>query len=345
MNRLISMTWAIAALVLVGTTHWAHGQAPRPESLPPPAESPPISAATAIPDVEVPAGMAGSVFAAADYLLLQARRRDLDFAIVAPTRSGLPTGTMESVNWASNSGYRVGGGFRSPLSGWELASYYTYFHTSTNRSVASPAGGTLYATVTHPGFIDAVDNAGAGSNLNYNVLDVDIARRFSVSDGFLVRVSAGGRFAWIDQNFNVLYDGQSAGRAVVSSPINFNGAGVRVGADGTWTVSRGFGFYGRMAGSLLAGDFRTRLFEANNGGAAVISDVTDRFRKVAPVAELGIGASWQGEHVQARIGYEITNWFGLVDSPDFVHDFSNKPGRRVSDLSLDGLALQLQFSY
>ena len=96
---------------------------------------------------------------------------------------------------------------------------------------------------------------------------------------------------------------------------------------------------------MLAGDFHTSLYEANGAGAAIITDVFDRFRKVVPVAELGMGAVYQREHIRARLGYYITNWFGLVDSPDIVHDFSNKLSHRVSDLSLDGLLIQLLFTY
>jgi hypothetical protein len=65
-----------------------------------------------------------------------------------------------------------------------------------------------------------------------------------------------------------------------------------------------------------------------------------------PVAELGLGLMWQGDHLQARIGYEMTNWFDFVDSPDQVDDVTpGKLGKRTSDFSLDGLVISLGFSY
>lgn len=285
------------------------------------------------------------MFADVEYLLWQPRRRALDYAISSPTTSGAAVGSVESLNWQAASGFRLGGGAALPNNGWGFSAYYTYLHTTDNRFLTKPDGGTLYATLTHPGFVDAVDTAAGATNLNYNVLDVEVGRPFVDNDTFRLRLFGGGRFAWIDQGLNVYYNGQTATASQVSSPVNFNGAGVRVGGEGQWLIGGGVGLYGRAAGSLLAGDFRTRLTETNGAGALVITDVTDRYRKVVPVAELGVGLGWQFRNVRARVGYEITNWFGMVDSPDFVHDFTNKFSRRVSDLSLDGLVARLTVAY
>ena len=54
----------------------------------------------------------------------------------------------------------------------------------------------------------------------------------------------------------------NATNAQVSSPINFNGAGLRVAGAAVWLIAGGFGLYGQAAGSLLAGDFRMNLYEA-----------------------------------------------------------------------------------
>lgn len=289
--------------------------------------------------------MSGQFFVSAEWLLLQPRRRAQDFAVMSAVNNGTPQGSVESVNWEANSGYRIGGGYRLPDSGWEIGAYYTYFHAANNRAINAPPDGALYATMTHPGFVDQVSSAVGTGNLNYNVVDVDLGRRFRVNDSLGLWLFGGGRFASIDQQMSAFYDGISANQARVSSPIKFNGAGLRVGGEGQWFMGRGFGLYANGAASLMTGDFRTSVSETNNNGATVITNVSDRFRKVVPVTELGLGVSWQNSWVRARVGYEIINWFGLVDSPDFVHDFTNKYSRRVSDLSLDGLAAQLEFAF
>lgn len=323
-----------------------HLPAPALAPPPPPPANAPVSAA--ICDSCAPCKewlFGGGFWVDGSFLYLQPRRRAQDFAIVDPNTAGTAVGDIRSADWASNAGYQVGLGYRIGNNGWFISTNYTYFHSNTDVVLGKPAGGTLIATMTHPGFVDLVDTANAASNLNYNVIDLNIGRVNRVSDTFQLAWSAGGRFAWIDQNFNVYYNGQTATNAQVSSPINFNGAGLRVAGDAQWLIAGGFGLYANGAGSLLAGDFHTYLYEANGGGSAIITDVFDRFRKVVPVAELGMGAVYQREHVRLRLGYYITNWFGLVDSPDIVHDFSNKLSHRVSDLSLDGLLLQALFAY
>lgn len=287
----------------------------------------------------------GGFFVDVEYLYLQPRRRAQDFAIIDPNLAGTAVGSIESVNWSSNSGYGIGAGYRIGNQGWFVAAHYMYFHSGNDRTLNSPAGGTLIATMTHPGFVDLVDSAVGTSTINYNVLDVDFGRKYYPCDSFQFGWTAGGRFAWIDQGLNAFYVGNTANQSVVSSPVDFNGCGVRVGGDAQWFFGRGFGLYAQAAGSLLAGDFRTSLVETNNAGATVITNVSDRYRKVVPVAEIGIGGVYQREHFRARIGYYITNWFGMVDSPDIIHDFSNKLSHRTSDLSLDGLLVQLAFAY
>jgi hypothetical protein len=283
----------------------------------------------------------GSFLVKGEYLLLQPRRRAADFAIVDPNQDGVPQGSIESVFWNADSGYRAGVGYRLPDNGWEIGATYTYFRAGNTRALAAPPGGTLYATLTHPGFVDAVDTALGSSALNYNVVDVEAAHCLRVSDTVCLSLSGGGRFAQINQTLEAIYNGQTANQSLVSSPVRFNGAGIRVGGEGQWTLGRGLALYANAHGSLLTGDFRTSLTETANAGAFVITDVSDRFRKVIPVTELGVGVAWHNESLHVRVGYEIANWIGMVDSPDFVHDFTNKLSHRVSDLSLEGLSAEV----
>jgi len=284
---------------------------------------------------------ANRFFVEADYLLLRPIRRDMDYAITSPSAAGVSIGTINSVEWSTESGVRIGAGWLLPEEGWDLASYYTYFHSNANNGARAPAGGTLFATMTHPGGIDQVDSALATASLNYNVLDVELGRALTIGSNTSIRFFGGGRFAWIDQSMGVFYDGLDANHAFAGSSINFDGAGVRVGAEGRLNLPRGFCAYARCAGSLLAGDFRTNRLETNAGGSIVNVDIGESFDKIVPVAEVGIGVGWEYRNFSLRAGYEFTNWFGLVDLPDFVDDVAQgKFIRRTSDLSLDGLIVQ-----
>lgn len=348
MNRLRTLTlsgWVVIAAL------FAHSRASAqdPTSLPAPEKLAAPVALRAEPHVDPETTdfedwRDGSCFVRVEYLLMKPLRRGLDYAISSPVNDGTAQGTIESVSLDTSSGVRTGGGYRR-TDGWEVGLYYTYFHSGGDDQQNAPPGGTLYTTPTHPGFVDAVDSAQASANLNYNIFDIEIGRSFRPTESLLLLVNGGGRFAWIDQDFAALYDGQTANMAVLSSPIRFRGGGVRVGSEAQWTLRRRCGLYARGYGSLVCGDFRTSLVETNNAGFAVISHVSDNYRKVVPVAEVGFGAAWQGEHMRIRVGYELVNWFGLIDSPDFVHDFSNKASRRLGDLGLEGLIAQFDFTF
>ena len=75
-------------------------------------------------------------------------------------------------------------------------------------------------------------------------------------------------------------------------------------------------------------------------------DVTDRFDKVVPVLELGFGVTYQLRSFRLTAGYEFTNWYGLSNLPDFADDVhAGKLVRRISDLSIDGLAVRAEWRY
>ena len=179
------------------------------------------------------------------------------------------------MDYGTNSGYRLGGGYRLGH-GWEVGFEYLYFHDSGNRSAVPTPGGALYATLTAPG-IDQVTAAAGNSNLNLNLINLEMAKRFELADGFGFRLSSGLQIADISQKLNGIYSGGTAGGQFTSvqSPINFDGIGIRVGGEAWWRPGekwggwwRGLGMYTKAYGSLLSGEFHSRLTELANGGAA-----------------------------------------------------------------------------
>jgi hypothetical protein len=283
-----------------------------------------------------------------DYLLLRPRRDAFDYAITSPNITQTPGGTVQSVDWHTESGFRVGTGFRVPGQDWFFGVTWMNLSSHGDTSAAPPAGGALFATLTRGGSYDQVGSAIASNNLDINVLDLDISHRIKVSDTFNVNVFGGGRFAWINQQFSATYNGgpDNATNDNVSSPVYFNGAGLTFGTEGQWSLYHGLGLYARARGSLLSGQFRNYLTETANNGSVAIVNVNEKHEQVVPVAELGVGLNYCSEHWHLSIGYELSNWFGMVDSLDFP-DSSNigKVGRRTSDLSLEGLAIQLGLAF
>jgi hypothetical protein len=284
------------------------------------------------------------LFATGEYLLVQPRRNALDFAVISPNTNLAPGGEVYSLNWETRSSFRMGFGYQLPDEPWQIGITYTYVHSAQNRSLVAPDGGILYATLTRGGGVDDVLTADGSTNLDFNVIDLEASRLICVSPHLDVKVFGGGRFAWIDQKLIAVYNGGSAGAIndTVSSPVYFNGGGLTAGAQAFWKIYQGLGLYGRVRTSLLTGQFRNFLTETNNNGAEPIVDVSERYRQVVPVTEIGMGLGYQGDHLLFSVGYELQNWFDMVNSLDFPSGSNiGKPGRRVSDLSLDALSVQL----
>jgi hypothetical protein len=346
-------------LLTVLTGQPLRGQGPLPGPIDPSTLAPPPAAVVSEDASSYDGGLgeklpaeegsfAKGLFFIGDYLLLKPRRDALDFAVLSSDTSAAPSGTVQSLDWQTRSGFRFGTGYQLPNEPWRISVDYTYLHSSDGRTVTSPPGGQLFATLTRGGGVDDVQSASATANIDYNVIDLDVTRLLAVSPSLDVQLFGGGRFAWIDQKFSAIYNGGTLGAIndFVSSPVYFHGAGLSAGAQATWKIWHGFGLYGRFRSSLLSGHFRNFLTETNDNGAVTIVNVNETFRQMVPVLELGMGVAWQSDHVRVSAGYEMINWFNMVDSLDFPGSTNiGKVGRRTSDLSLEGLALRVAFLF
>jgi hypothetical protein len=91
----------------------------------------------------------------------------------------------------------------------------------------------------------------------------------------------------------------------------------------------------------LSGRFNDSLTETNNNNQNVIVNVGERYYQLVPVMELGAGVSFQTEHVYVGLGYDVVNWFNMVNSLDFPSTNIGKPERRTSNLTLEGFSVRL----
>jgi hypothetical protein len=349
------------ALTVVGA---ASAQEKLPAPKPVPAAPPAINAAvpsTAVPldstplvlpeapppvgglDEEQPLGFYGS----AEYLLLRPLRRGIDIAVNTPINNNHPEGAVTSLDWDFKSGFRVGGGVRLPGEGWDVGVFYTNFYTNINGGVAAFPGGVLFATQTQPGCgVEQVLFAQANNTLNYNVWDIEVGRQIEVGHSLDLRLVGGARMANINQSFGVLYDGGDANMDLVVNRAQFTGGGFRVGGQGNWNIGSGFSLYGKSFASLLTGTTRSSVHDTNDAGATLVANVSDKFKSIVPVLEVGLGVAWQYHGFRLSAGYEFVNWFGLYDVPTFVDDFQQgKLVRNTADLGLEGLAVKAQFTY
>ncbi|MCE9530425.1 MAG: hypothetical protein K8T89_04735 [Planctomycetes bacterium] len=288
----------------------------------------------------------GGFYGAAEYLLLRPRQRTLDYALIDAVNDITPRGDLQSVRYDTRSGLRAGLGYRFAESGWDVGFFYTYLHSRGNEFARAPAGGLLYPTLTRPGLTDSALTAIARSRLDYNIYDFEFGKTMNVDEWTQIRLYGGVRFASIRQSLNATYNGRLADSAFAESRSNFEGAGPILGTEFRWKVVKNFSVFTKASGGLIYGRNRSALFETNNGGGTVYTDVASLDRPIVPMIGLALGATWQYRGFSFTGGYQAVNWFSLVQRPTLIDDFSEgKTLPRTSDLSLDGFFFQLGFQF
>jgi hypothetical protein len=282
----------------------------------------------------------------AEYLFVRPRRRPDDFAIVDPADNLAPEGNIKSAGFNMSSGVRAAIGYKAANNPWETWFTYTYIKGDGGNSAAAPPGGVIYPTLTRPGLVDTALFGQASSNLTYNLYDLDAVRRVAGDNSFNLRLLLGTRYATIDQDLAATYFGRDANGTRVQSRVEFDGVGPTVGGEARWLLPWGFQFFGRAKGGLIIGEVTNTLRETDNGGATTNANVRECYYTNIPMLEMGTGISWEYRNFRLSVGYEVVNWFNLIDSPTFVDDFAEgKIGRRHGDLSLEGLFVQLGVAY
>ena len=124
----------------------------------------------------------------------------------------------------------------------------------------------------------------------------------------------------------------------------FTGGGLTVaGGEATWKVWQGLvAFAAEAAFRCSRVEADTRLAETVGGTSYV--DFRDSTVVVIPVGELGAGVSFQGQHVFMSAGYDLADWFNMVNGVTQPH--FNRPGRdhprSRGDLTFEGLSVKFR---
>jgi len=288
----------------------------------------------------------GGPFATAEFLVLRARRAAFDYAIPGDTSGLVPVGPIRNLNYELQTGLRAELGHRFGHSGWEAFFTYSYYHTAAGDSLTAPPGQVVFPTLTKPGLTNTATFASAAAGLDFNTYDLALGKRFTLDPHLAVRLYGGVRFAAIQQSFDAFYEGLDARSAAVNLNSKFQGFGPVFGGEAVWAGYKGFHLYARASGGLLTGQSDNPYLESNSAGNTLYASTANDIRKVVPVASVGLGAGWQYRTVSVRVGYEITNYFNVIDQPRFTDDVGlGKITTRSSDLSLEGLVVQLGLAF
>jgi hypothetical protein len=240
--------------------------------------------------------------------------------------------------WAS--GFRLGLGYRF-ASKWDFTWTYTYFFSQGFTAIPGPL------VVQDVGFLTLADAVNSTNSLKYDVNDLEFGHLFEVDDSTNIRVFGGFRWAILNRHsVNDFFVSAPNPQFYTLDNANTNAYGIRMGIETRWKVrNSGFGLFGRLAGSVLAGE-EIGQFSTTQPGAILTAHSS--CTQALPVLEMMAGMSYQTGNWNLGFGYEMAAWFNAATyfeaanpTPDGIANGSF----RHNDLLLDGFFVRLAYNY
>ncbi len=288
-----------------------------------------------------------------EVLYLSAGNSDLIFANeqTGPVAAASPTGPLGISNIGEHVGFRAGFSIaRSQCS--SINASYTRWDGETTSILNATGNNVLNSQVSHP----SVATTGAASleavarqSANFQFADTYFRRVYRSNDCGAINWNGGLRYGNLEQGISVDQTMSVAtGVTNVTTDIDFDGFGILGGLDGErHSASTGFLVYGRVLGSLLAGNWQADYRQTNQFGGGVIATHYEDFR-VTPVIDSELGLGWQNCSGRFRVsaGYLFSTWFNAVTNRDYIQSVRAGQLLNLDDsLTFSGLALRSELRF
>ncbi|WP_164103411.1 Lpg1974 family pore-forming outer membrane protein [Candidatus Laterigemmans baculatus] len=279
--------------------------------------------------------------------LLLLRARDTEVAYALPVNGNVPEGAVGLLDGEFDLGFKAGI-TRALDESRSLSFAYTGFFSDSSDRVAVDPARSLVKLLVHPNELNAAANvleAGGESEIDFQT--ADLAYRFLVLSNHCTaaNLSIGARYGRLDQELAVEYSGAGL-TETVTSDVEFNGLGLRLGADLEHHGRHGLFCYGKTGVSFLAGEFQADYLHSSNVDPVRVSTSWDAGR-ILSVLDLEVGAGWQcSPSWRLSAGYTISNWFGAVKTDEWIHRVRNDDLRDMSDnLTFDGFVARAEYRF
>ena len=274
-------------------------------------------------------------------------------AVVPPNGNYNFKGTLKKVQPEWDNGLRLGIGLNFPKAGYDLAAYWTWFATEATDSI-SKHHGTLFPIWAHPDnpSTSTATSARGRWDLNLQVADLEWGRSSWFGCYFSLRPFFGLRGVWLDQDLNNHYTYFTTPRirGKLRAESDFQGGGLRAGANARFAMGYGVSIYGTASGSLLYGTFDGDFRLKENGKTIAFSK--DSFCKGISSLQLALGLGWDTHfskdrlHIEFHVGWEQNQWFSVNQ----MNHFMQEAGKGVyfqenSNLALQGLVVGGRFDF
>lgn len=310
-------------------------------------------------DGAIPDGRAGNYSAAAspccvppwvhrsgvfgEAMLLRARNADVAYAAVVD--GTVPAGRTGVLDSEFDFGYRLGL-IKALDDCHSIVATYSGFISENSDQIAGPA---LSKLLIHPDAFNSASDALTASgrtSLDFHIFDLDYRFLLHGSDRSAVNMLIGARYAHMEQEIDAIY--QPVGTVdAVTSDIDFDGAGLRLGLDAEHHVKHGLYGYGRVNASFLAGEFDASYLNTRDG--AYVSSSDFNAARLVTILDLEVGAGWQAsQNCRLSVGYLVSGWFNSITSADWidgVRDNENHFADMSQAITFDGFNARAEIRF
>ncbi|MGE3533612.1 MAG: Lpg1974 family pore-forming outer membrane protein [Parachlamydiales bacterium] len=210
-------------------------------------------------------------------------------------------------------------------------------------------------------------------HVNYNTLDLHLARSFFLSKRVAIDPFFGFRGAWINQEYRVKYDSVfllGEGQPLFSRDVKFKaenefaGFGLRGGTEMLLQLTHHWHLFSQLSANIVYGQFKVRMKNLNDQGLGEGDTppmplnffASESFWRVRLNFEEAIGLGWETfyqkdkYHFSFRAAYELSQW--INQNQLFYTDYfrgqdtiSSTPIRSQGDLSFQGIKVGMNLDF
>lgn len=282
----------------------------------------------------------GGFFLEGDFIYWKAIEDNLEFAEKIEN-SNIHRGEL---NFHWRPGVKAKVGYLFIDQSWDLSLGWTYLKSDAHQKFQLSDGQML--STWFPFVLgEFAQTAEANWNVVYNVLDLEFGKFYSLGSSFIFHPQLGLRGVWIHQHYHAYYTStlfpSSSG---IRNKNNFDGFGIRMGADFIWPLSCHWDLVGALYASLIYGRFHLR---ENISGTQNLN-IHSNFWRVRPNLESQIGLQWKTPFYCDQFLFTIGGFYDLVywfSQNQMLDQSVVTVQTRGGDLQFQGGSLKLQIDF
>jgi len=289
-----------------------------------------------------------------EHLYLSPRNFDVAYAeevngpIAPPANQGIQVGPVASPDLDYDSGFRTGVAFALSDCA-SIGAAYTFFETDESDAISRTGTNDIRALVVHPLTTNAGSDwldAAANHYVKFQFADVEYRWLYHAGQHHAVNFTVGARYANLDQRFDSVFLANDF--RFVSTDVEFNGGGIRLGLDfERHTSQRGFFLYGKGHANFIAGTFHSDYLQGSLVDPVEV-DTNWKDERIVTILEMELGIGWQSKNGRWRAsgGYLVNAWFNTITTETFIDAVQASHFTNVEDtVAFDGFTSRIEYRF